>query len=63
MSGSIIGLVTFGDEVIGFSDVRSDQESVQSLIWEVNTEAVPPPNTAVTIVISAWKTPEEPSGR
>jgi len=57
MSGSIIGLVTFGDEMIGFSKVMSDQESVQEPEWEVNTEAVPPVGTAVTVIIRKWKNP------
>lgn len=55
MTGSIIGLVTFGDEMIGFSRVLSDQESVQEPEWEVNSEAVPPMGTAVTVIISKWK--------
>ena len=55
MSGSIIGLVTFGDEVIGFSDVLADQESVQALIWEANSDTVPPPNTPVTVVLRRWQ--------
>jgi hypothetical protein len=55
MSGSIIGLVTFGDEVIGFSQVHSDQEAVEEPVWEVNPETVPPPDTPVTIIIQRWK--------
>jgi len=55
MTGSIIGLVTFGDEMIGFSKVRSDQDAVQEPIWEVNSENVPEMETRVTVIISKWK--------
>ena len=51
MTGSIIGLVTFGDEVIGFSRVIADQESVQPPAWEVWTEHVPPVGTQVTLIL------------
>lgn len=54
MTGSIIGLVTFGDEVVGFWRVFADQESVQAPIWEVNPETVPPPRTEVTLVLRKW---------
>ncbi len=55
MTGSVIGLVTFGDEMIGFSRVMSDQESVQEPAWEANTEALPPVETPVTVIIRRWK--------
>lgn len=54
LSGSVIGLVTFGDEMIGFSVVRSDQDAVQEPTWEANTEALPPVETPVTIIIRRW---------
>jgi hypothetical protein len=54
-TGSIIGLVTFGDEVIGFSRVFADQESVQAPIWEVNVETVPRPGAEVTLIVRKWK--------
>ena len=50
-TGSIIGLVTFGDEVIGFSRVIADQESVQPPAWEVRTDHVPPVGTQVTLIL------------
>jgi hypothetical protein len=55
MTGSIIGLVTFGDEVIGFSRVMSDQQDVQPLEWEANTEAMPPADTPVVIVLKKFE--------
>ncbi len=48
-TGSIIGLVTFGDEVIGFSTVMSDQEAVQPLEWKVGN--VPPVGTPVVVIL------------
>ena len=53
MSGSIVGLVTFGDEVLGFEEVLPDQEDVQSPQWFVRAGAVPPLDTPVTLVIDA----------
>jgi hypothetical protein len=51
MTGSIIGLVTFGDEVIGFSQVLSDQDAVQAPEWEVDPATVPPLGTEVTLIV------------
>jgi hypothetical protein len=55
VTGSIIGLVTFGDEVIGFSRVFADQASVQPPEWEVNTERIPPVGTPVTIILRPFE--------
>jgi hypothetical protein len=54
-SGSIIGLVTFGDEVIGFSQVISDQADVQAPEWEVNTDAIPAVGTPVTLILKRFE--------
>ena len=51
LSGSVIGLVTFGDEVIGFETVMADQETVEPMQWKVNTGHVPPIGTPVTLVL------------
>lgn len=50
VTGSIIGLVTFGDEVIGLSKVISDQEAIHEPEWEVDIERIPPVGTEVTII-------------
>ena len=50
-SGSIVGLVTFGDEVIGFSRVLADQDAVQPPQWQVRRDHVPPVGTPVTLII------------
>jgi hypothetical protein len=55
MTGSIIGLVTFGDEVIGFSRVLSDSAEFQAPEWEADTEHIPPVGTPVVIVIRPWQ--------
>ena len=54
-SGSIIGLVTFGDEVLGFSKVLADEESVQAPEWEVNPKTIPPVGTEVTVVLRRFE--------
>lgn len=51
MSGSVVGLVTFGDEVIAFSEVLPDEEAVQPPQWRVREGAVPPRGTRVTLVL------------
>ncbi len=53
LSGSIIGLVTFGDEVIAYERVMADQEDVEAMQWRVNTGHVPPIGTPVTVILRA----------
>lgn len=52
-SGSVIGLVTFGDEVVAFPTVISDAESVHAPELEAYTERLPPMGTPVLIEIAA----------
>jgi len=59
-TGSIIGLVTFGDEVIGFSEVLADKVAVHPAQWEVNTETIPPVGTEVTVIITPFQS-DQPS--
>lgn len=54
-SGSLVGLVTFGDEVIAPMEVIPDQVSAAQPIWEVFSERMPKPGTEVTISISLGK--------
>jgi hypothetical protein len=51
MTGSIIGLVTFGDEVVGFARVMPDSADVSEPVWEVDPERVPPIGTPVTLIL------------
>ena len=55
-SGSLIGLVTFGDEVIAPIEVIPDQVSAAQPIWEVFSERMPRAGTEVTILLSLGNT-------
>lgn len=55
ISGSIVGLVTFGDEILGFSHVISDQAELHEPEWMVNTDRIPPLNTEVKLIIRRAK--------
>ena len=54
-AGSLVGLVTFGDETIASVEVIPDKSDVAAPIWEAFTERMPEPGTIVTIVIAAAK--------
>ena len=58
-TGSIIGLVTFGDEVIGFQEVIADQVDVHPPEWEVDDLLVPPMGTRLTLIVKPWKAPSD----
>lgn len=60
MTGSIIGLVTFGDETIGLKDVISDQAAIHEPEWMVHSERVPEEGTEVTVILLRYG--ERPSG-
>jgi hypothetical protein len=51
MTGSIVGLVTFGDEVVGFARVMPDSADVSEPMWEVDPQSVPPIGTPVTLIL------------
>ncbi len=52
-TGSIAGLVTFGDELLGWNEILPDQEAVMAPEWEANTPAMPEPFTPVTVRLVA----------
>jgi len=56
-SGSIAGLVTFGDELLGWNEILPDQAAVMAPEWEANTPAIPEPFTPVTIRLVAADRP------
>ena len=56
-SGSLIGLVTFGDEVLGLESVLADSIEVDSAVWEARTLVVPRPGTPVQLILSPWSPP------
>ena len=55
LTGSIIGLVTFGDEVVGLSEVIADAAAVHTPLWEVNEKRMPPVGTPVQLIIQRWE--------
>ena len=54
MNGSIIGLVTFGDEPIGLESVIADQVGVDAAEWTAHTGVMPEAGTDVTVRVRAW---------
>ena len=52
-SGSLVGLVTFGDETIGCADVIPDQASLSEPVWEAWTERMPEPGAKVRLRASS----------
>lgn len=50
-TGSIVGIVTFGDETIACDEVRSDKADVDAPQWQARTERMPEPGTRVKLVI------------
>lgn len=63
MTGSVIGLVTFGDELLGWRQVLSDQAAVSEPEWEANGRAMPPIRTPVTVILRPVESGDDaPSG-
>lgn len=54
-TGSIAGLVTFGDELLGWCEVLPDQEAVMAPEWEANTPVMPEPGARVTVLLKPVK--------
>lgn len=54
-TGSVAGIVTFGDEVIAFSEVLPDRADVAAPEWQARTEAMPASGTAVQLVVRVPK--------
>ena len=51
LGGSVVGLVTFGDELIGWVEVLPDAEDVWAPEWEIDVDRAPPMGTEVTLVL------------
>ena len=51
LSGSVIGLVTFGDETLGFNKVIPDEVAASPEEWRVRSKVVPEVGTAVKVRI------------
>jgi hypothetical protein len=52
--GSLIGLSTFGDEVVGAIEVRSPDSGVDDAVWKIRPDILPPAGTRVRVVIRRW---------
>lgn len=53
MTGSVVGLVTFGDEVIAYDEVISDRVEVDPAAWVAWSERMPPEGTRIELLIRA----------
>ncbi len=53
MTGSIIGLATFGDETIGFAEEISDQEAVRPTEWYADHSVMPAPGSEIVLIITS----------
>lgn len=49
LGGNIVGLTTFGDEVIGLSKTISPEAAVQAPEWVAKLDAIPPAGTAIKV--------------
>ena len=51
LSGSIVGLVTFGDEVVALAEVVPDRVEAAPPRWRARGAVMPPEDTPVTLVL------------
>ena len=51
LSGSVVGLVTFGDEVVACSQVVPDRVDVAPPRWRARGAVMPPEGTSVTLIL------------
>jgi len=56
--GSLIGLSTFGDEVVGAIEVRSPDSGVDDAVWKIRPGVLPAAGTRVRVVVT--RSPERP---
>ena len=56
-AGTIVGLASFGTEVVAWADPISHDESDEQLEWVADLDRVPPPGTPVVVRIGAVATP------
>jgi len=50
-SGSVVGLVTFGDEVVAMRQVVPDQVDLAPPVWRARTSAMPAEGHPVTVIL------------
>ena len=50
-TGSAVGLVTFGDELVAYREVLPDRVEVSAPQWQARTEVMPPSGEAVLLIV------------
>ena len=50
-TGSVVGIVTFGDETVAFREVVPDRAEVEAPAWQARTARLPAPGTRVELVL------------
>lgn len=50
-AGTVVGLSTFGDEVVAVEEVRSPESGVDPPVWRIRAGVLPEVDTAVTVVL------------
>lgn len=50
-AGTVVGLATFGDELIAAREVRSPEESIDPPAWKIRHGMLPPEGTKVELVL------------
>ncbi|MBC03932.1 MAG: hypothetical protein CMJ34_11625 [Phycisphaerae bacterium] len=50
-AGTIVGLTTFGDEVVAAVEVRSPEIGIDPAVWKIRPGVLPPPGSQVTLVL------------
>ena len=53
VTGSIVGLVTFGDELVAYAKVIPDQADIATPRWQANIARIPPEASDVVLILKA----------
>ena len=53
VTGSIVGLVTFGDELVAYAKVIPDQADIATPNWQANTARIPPEGSDVVLILKS----------
>ena len=53
VTGSIVGLVTFGDELVAYAQVIPDQADIATPNWQANTARIPPEGSDVVLILKS----------
>ena len=55
VTGSTVGLVTFGDELIAYAQVIPDQAEISQPRWQAHTALIPPEGSDVVLILKPYK--------